>query len=105
MFAVIDFKNNQYKVEEGSSIALPNFEYQEKDKKMIFDKVLLIQAEGKAKIGTPHIQGATVSGDIIESFKTDKIRVFKFRAKKRYKRTSGSRQKMVRVKINKINLK
>lgn len=105
MFAIIEFKNNQCKVKEGSLLALPNFEYQEKDKKIIFDKILLIQTEGEAKIGTPHVQGATVSADIVESFKTDKVRVFKFRAKKRYKRTSGSRQKMIRVKINKINLK
>ena len=84
---------------------MPNFDYQEKEKKLVFDKVLLIQTEDKIKIGYPYIKDATVLADIVESYKTDKIRVFKFRAKKRYKKTSGSRQKMVRVKINKINLK
>ena len=105
MFAIIEFKNNQYKVEEGKELVLPNFQYQENDKKVVFDKVLLIQSEDKAKIGAPYVKDANVTADIIENFKTDKIRVFKFRAKKRYKKTSGSRQKMVRVKINKINLK
>lgn len=105
MLAVVEFKNNQYKVEGGSSVALPNFEIQKEDKKVVFDKVLLINTEGTTKIGTPYINGAIVVGDIVENFKTDKVKVFKFRAKKRYKRTSGSRQKMVLVKINKINLK
>lgn len=105
MFAVFEFKNNQYKTKEGETISLPNFEYGEKDKKIVFDKILLIADSGKIKIGTPAINDATITAEIIDSYKTDKIRVFKFRAKKRYQRTYGSRQKMVRVKINKINSK
>ena len=105
MFAVIEFNKKQYKAVPDKVIDLPNFEYDEKEKKIIFDKVLLISNEDKTEIGQPEIAGAKVEGEIISKARTDKVRVFKFRAKKRYKRTKGQRQTIVKVKINKINLK
>jgi len=105
MFAIIEFKNNQYKVKEDDFVSLPNFDYDQKEKKVIFDKVLLIGGDDKELVGTPTIKDANVTAEVIENFRTNKVRVFKFRAKKRYQRTKGQRQAMVKVKINKINLK
>lgn len=105
MFAVVEFRNNQYKIHEGEIVSLPSFSYDEKDKQFVFDKVLLIGGNGQDSIGIPAIHNASVSAEIIKNYKTKKVRVFKFRAKKRYKKTSGQRQDMVLIKINKINLK
>ncbi len=102
-FAVIEHNKNQYKVEEGKTVDLPNFEYDEKKKKIEFDKVLLIEIDEKAEVGTPYIDKAKVSGEIVESFRSKKLRVFKFKPKKRYQRTHGQRQTYVTVKINKIS--
>lgn len=105
MFAVIEFKNNQYMVSPGKTISLPNFECNEKDKNVTFDKVLLVNLDNKDIIGDPTVKNSTVSAEIVEKTRTKKVRVVKFRAKKRYQRTIGQRQDMVTVKINKINLK
>jgi len=105
MFAVIEFKKSQYKVAPGEIISLPNFVFDQKDKKVVFDKVLLVNNDKEILIGQPEVKGASVSAEIIEKARTEKIRVFKFRAKKRYKRTAGQRQNIVKVKIDKINLK
>lgn len=102
-FAVIEHNKNQYKVEEGKSLDFPNFEYDEKKKKIDFDKVLLLEVDGKAEVGTPYIDNAKVSGEIVESYRSKKLRVFKFKPKKRYQRTYGQRQTFVTVKINKIS--
>ena len=102
-FAVIEHNKNQYKVEEGKTIDLPNFEYDEKKKDIVFDKVLLLELDEKPEVGTPYIDKAKVSGEIVESYRSKKLRVFKFKPKKRYQRTHGQRQTYVTVKIDKIS--
>jgi large subunit ribosomal protein L21 len=105
MFAIISYKNNQYKVKEGQTINLPMTEYDEKSKKITFDSVLLFADDDKISIGDPEVKGAKVEAEILSAERTKKIKVFKFRAKKRYKRTAGSRTDYLKVMINKIELK
>lgn len=102
-FAVIEHNKNQYKVEEGKNIDLPNFEYDEKKKRIYFDKVLLLEVDEKPKVGAPYLEKAKVSGEIVGTKRSKKLRVFKFKPKKRYQRTYGQRQTYVTVKIDKIN--
>ncbi|MFA7244426.1 MAG: 50S ribosomal protein L21 [Patescibacteria group bacterium] len=105
MFAIISYKNNQYKVSEGTTINLPMSDYDDKNKKIIFDSVLLVSDDKKTEIGKPEIKNAKVEGEILETGRTDKVRILKFRAKKRYKRTAGSRSSYLKVQINKIESK
>lgn len=105
MFAVIKFKNAQYKVESGQTIELPHFEYDKKNKSIVFDQVLLTADDDKVTVGEPEIKGANVTAKIIGDTRSKKVRVFKFRAKKRYSRTAGQVQDLVSVQIEKINLK
>ena len=105
MFAVIKFKNNQYKVAPDQIINLPSFDFDEKNKTIKFDQVLLVSDGEKIEVGNPCVSGVSVEANILEKIKSDKVRVFKFRAKKRYKKTLGQRQDLIRVKINKINFK
>ena len=100
MFAIIEHNKNQYKVMEGATVVLPNFEIEEK-KELIFDKVLLVSDE-KTLVGKPYLADYTVSAEIIGTERTKKVSVIKFHAKKRYKRIGSQRQDMVLVKINKI---
>ena len=105
MFAVIKFKNAQYKVMGGQIVKLPHFDYDEKERLIVFDQVLLIGDDEKVTVGEPEIKGAKVTAKILGDTRSKKVRVFKFKAKKRYKRTAGQIQDLVNVQIEKINLK
>jgi large subunit ribosomal protein L21 len=103
MFAVIEIGGRQYKVSPNEKIEVELLET-EAGKTMKFDKVLLVSADDKAaEIGMPYLKGANVEAKVIEHFKGDKIRVFKFTPKKRYKKTQGHRQNYTRLEIVGIN--
>lgn len=103
MFAVMSHKGNQYKV-------LPNKEYQidllelnPDEKKINFSEVLLINDGKKTTVGNPFIEGASVEAEFVKNISDEKVEVFKFHSKKRYKKTLGHRQKYSIVKI--LNIK
>jgi len=102
MFAVISVNNNQHKVEEGKTYKMSLFEYDLKQKKVVFDKVMLISDEKDSKIGKPFIEKASVEAEVLGAKKTAKETATKFKAKKRYQRTFGHRQDYLEVKIVKI---
>lgn len=100
MFAIIDYKGCQIKVEEGKEYKIPYFECKESDG-IKFDRVMLIDSD-TTTIGQPYIKDAYVDGIILGSGQTSKINVIKFHSKKRYKKIGSHRQDFVTVKITKI---
>ncbi len=101
MFAVIETGGKQYKVQVGDVLAVEKLN-QEEGQKVTFDKVLLVDEEGKTLIGTPHIKNALVKAEIIENFKDKKVIVFKKKRRKQYKKKRGHRQELTRIKIEQI---
>lgn len=101
MFAVIKTGGKQYKVQEGDVLNVEKLNM-EKEKKVTFDKVLLIEDEGKTLIGTPFVENALVRAEVIENFKDKKVLVFKKKRRKQYRRTRGHRQELTRIKIEEI---
>lgn len=101
MFAVIKTGGKQYKVQEGDVLHVEKLNM-EKDKKVTFDKVLLVEDDGKTLIGTPFVENARVRAEVVENFKDKKILVFKKKRRKQYRRTRGHRQELTRVKIEEI---
>lgn len=101
MLAIIETGGKQYKVEKGAKIEVEKLEGNEGDTIKI-NTVLLIEDGGKTKVGTPYIDGSEVSLKILEQTKADKIKVFKMKAKKRYERTQGHRQKLTLVEVAEI---
>lgn len=101
MFAVIKTGGKQYKVQEGDVLNVEKLSMK-KDKKVTFDKVLLVEDEGKTLIGTPFIENALVRAEVIENFKDKKVLVFKKKRRKQYRRTRGHRQELTRIKIEEI---
>ncbi len=101
MFAVIETGGKQYKVQEGDVLAVEKLN-QDEGQKVTFDRVLLIDEEGKTLIGTPHIKNALVKAEIIENFKDKKVIVFKKKRRKQYKKKRGHRQELTRIKIEQI---
>lgn len=102
MFAVIETGGKQYLVSPKSKIRiekLPNPEGQE----VVFDKVLLVAPDEQTlKIGKPYVEGAAVSGVVLKQGRADKIRIFKYKSKVRYRRRKGHRQQFTEVEILKI---
>jgi large subunit ribosomal protein L21 len=101
MFAVIKTGGKQYKVQEGDVLNVEKLNM-EKEKKVTFDKVLLIEDDGKTLIGTPFVENALVRAEVIENFKDKKVLIFKKKRRKQYRRTRGHRQELTRIKIEEI---
>ena len=102
MYAIIDDGGRQHKVTTGDLIKIDRETTDEK--KITFDRVLLIGGEGDARIGTPLIAGATVVGDIVGAIKGKKIDTIKYRRRKGYHKKIGHRQTQLHVKISAINV-
>lgn len=102
MYAVIETGGKQYRVEQGDVIDVELVETTGKDSsKVTFDRVLMIGGDTPA-IGTPVLAGAAVTADVVDPIRGRKIRVFKKKRRKGYKRLNGHRQDLLRVRIDKI---
>lgn len=101
MYAVIKTGGKQYRVEEGSTLAIERLEG-EPGTKVSFDEVLLVGTEETTKLGRPTLQGAVVGATIVEQGRGKKVIIFKFRRRKNYKRKKGHRQYFTRVRIDSI---
>ena len=101
MFAVIETGGKQYKVNEGDVIFIEKLDVADGET-VTFDKVLAISGED-FKAGTPYVEGATVTANVIKTGKGKKIYVMKYKAKKNEKKKIGHRQFYTKVQIDKIN--
>ncbi len=101
MYAIIETCGKQYKVSEGDIVFFEKLETEE-GKTIKFDKVVLLSDEGKVEIGTPYVKGAKVEGKVVAHGKAKKIVVFKYKAKKNYRRKQGHRQPYTKVEITSI---
>ena len=99
-YAVIQSGGKQYRVSEGDVIEIDRLSLEKE--KVSFDNVLLLVSEGVIKIGKPFITGEKVQASLVENLKGDKIRVSKYKAKVRYRKTTGFRANLTKVKITKI---
>ncbi|MBS4022919.1 MAG: 50S ribosomal protein L21 [Dethiobacter sp.] len=103
MYAIIETGGKQYRVEEGSILNVELLTA-EVGSEVGFEKVLAVKKDNKLQVGQPYLDGATVSGKVLDHGKGKKIIVFKFKAKKNYRRKQGHRQPFTRILIDKIEL-
>lgn len=101
MYAIIETGGKQVKVEEGQVV------YVEKvtadvNETVTFDKVLFVGGED-VKVGSPYVDGATVTAKVEKHGRQKKVTVFKFKAKKNYHKKQGHRQPYTKLVIEKIN--
>ena len=101
MYAIIEECGKQYKVTKGDVVFFEKLDVEE-GKKVTFDKVVLVSDEGKIEIGTPYVKGMKVEGKVVAHGKGKKIIVFKYKAKKNYRRKQGHRQPYTKVEITAI---
>ena len=103
MYAIIESCGRQYKVAEGDVVFFEKLDAEE-GKKVTFDKVILVSEEGKVQVGNPYVKGVKVEGKVVSHGKGKKILVYKYKAKKNYRRTQGHRQPYTKVEITKIKM-
>ena len=101
MFAVIETGGKQYKVQNGDVIYVEKLA-QEENSEVKF-QVVALGGENGLKIGTPYVEGASVTGKVLKNGKGKKITVITYRTKKGSKRKMGHRQPYTKVEISAIN--
>jgi len=101
-YAIIKTGGKQYRVATGDVILIEKLQAQPGTQTSFAD-VLFYAADGKIKAEAAALAGATVTGEILEQTKGDKVICFKYRRRKGYHRTVGHRQKLTKVKITAIN--
>ena len=102
MYAIIKTGGKQYRVAEGDVITIEKLEATA-DETVTFDEVLTVVNDGDVKVGTPLVNGAKVTGTVLEQGKGKKILVFKYKAKSNYRKRQGHRQPFTKVEITAIN--
>ena len=103
MYAILKTGGKQYKVSEGDVVFIEKLDQNAGDT-VKFDQVLAIIDGENATFGTPVVEGASVEATVEKNGKGKKIRIFKYNAKKGYRKRQGHRQPYTKVTINKISV-
>ena len=101
MYAIIETGGKQYKVQNGDQLRVEKLDA-EAGSTVVFDKVLAAGEGSDIKVGTPYLEGLTVEGTVVESGKGDKVIIFKYKAKKDYRKKQGHRQPYTLVEITAV---
>ena len=101
MFAIIETGGKQYRVAPGQAVDVEKLP-SEAGETVEFDRVLLISDEGDVKVGSPAISGAKVTAHVLSQGRGKKITVFRYKAKSNYRRKTGHRQALTRLRVTDI---
>ena len=102
MFAIINIAGKQFRVKEGDQIKVPHLST-DAGKSLAFDKVLLVNDGKKVQLGSPLLSNASISATVVEHGRGRKIRIFKKKRRKGYRRNNGHRQNYSLIKIDSIS--
>ncbi len=103
MYAIFESGGKQHRVTPGEMIALEKLEG-DKGTAVSFGQVLLVSTDDAIQVGSPHVEGASVTGTIMSQFRDKKIIVFKKKRRKKYRCKQGHRQNLTRVRIDSISV-
>ena len=98
MQAIIVTGGKQYNVSEGDTLFIEKLEA-EAGETVVFDQVLAVVDGENTKFGAPVVEGAKVDATVVKNGKGKKIRIFKYNAKKGYRKRQGHRQPYTKVEI------
>ena len=101
MYAIVEIAGQQFKVQKDQKVFVHRLAA-EAGSKIEFDRVMLIDNDGKITLGAPSIDGAKVTATVIDHIKGDKVIVFKKKRRKGYKKKNGHRQQFTSIQITNI---
>jgi len=103
MYAVLETGSKQYRVSAGDKLEIERLAI-EAGQPVTFDRVLLVNNDGKLAVGSPTVAGATVVADVVEHIRGEKKLALKMKRRKGYHKTIGHRQELTVVKIKEIKI-
>jgi large subunit ribosomal protein L21 len=103
MYAVLETGSKQYRVTAGDTLEIERLDV-EAGKPVTFDRILLVNNDGKLTVGSPTVAAASVVADVVEHIRGEKKIAFKMKRRKGYHRTVGHRQELTVVKIKDIKV-
>ena len=101
MYAIVEIAGQQFKVEKDQKLYVHRLDA-ERGSVVEFDKVLLVDNDGKGVVGSPVVEGAKVTAEVVSHVKADKVIVFHKKRRKGYRKKNGHRQCMTELKINNV---
>ncbi len=101
MYAVVQTGGKQYRVTEGDVICVEKLAA-EAGQTVVLDEVLAVGEGSDLKLGAPFVEGAAVNAEVLENGKAEKVIIFKYKAKKDYRRKKGHRQPFTKLQIKAI---
>ena len=101
MYAIVDIAGQQFKVEKDQKVFVHRLEGEE-GAEVSFDQVLLVDNDGKIKVGEPTVKGAKISAKILAHVRADKVLVFKKKRRKGYQKMNGHRQDLTQIQVEAI---
>jgi large subunit ribosomal protein L21 len=101
MYAIVETGGKQYRVKAGDTVAVEKLAG-ELGEILDLDRVLLIAGDGTPRIGSPGVDGAVVRAEVVGHFRGEKIIIFRYKSKVRYRRKTGHRQSLTRLRITDI---
>ena len=102
MYAVLETGSKQYRVAAGDTLKIERLDVKAGDS-VTFDRVLLVNNDGKVTVGAPTVAGATVVADVVDNIRGEKVLTFKMKRRKGYHKSIGHRQELTIVKVKQIN--
>ncbi len=102
MYAVIKTGGKQYRVAPGQKLKIEQIPA-DIGQDISLDQVLSVGEGESLKVGSPLVEGATVTAKVLAHGRHDKIKIFKMRRRKHYRKTQGHRQNFTQIEISAIN--
>ncbi|MDO4289384.1 MAG: 50S ribosomal protein L21 [Eubacterium sp.] len=102
MYAIIKTGGKQYRVQQDDVIEIEKLAVEDGAKEVTFSDVLAVNKDGELTLGAPVVENAVVKAEILEVAKAPKVIVYKYKAKKDYRKKQGHRQPFMKVKITAI---
>lgn len=102
MYAIVEIAGKQFKVTQDQKITVHRLNFLKEGDKVDFDKVLLVDNDGSIQVGTPVVESAKVSAEVVKHFRGEKVKVFKKKRRKSYQKLNGHRQDLTQLKITGI---
>ena len=105
MYAIVDISDKQFKVRSGETLYVPHQREAEADDTLTFDRVLLVSdGDGDVTLGSPTVEGASVTARVLDQVKGDKVIVFKKKRRKRFRVKKGHRQQYTQIRVEDLSV-
>ncbi|HTK32580.1 MAG TPA: 50S ribosomal protein L21 [Candidatus Saccharimonadaceae bacterium] len=101
MYAIVNINGIQTKVTPDEVLNVARLTG-EPGAKLTFDKVLLVSTDDKITVGQPYVKGASLTAEVVDHHRGDKLRIFKFKRRREYRRRRGYRDELTRIRVTGI---